>query len=209
VEKRTHSFSERAGVLATILGLMLTVAAFYPGDPDSDLGPESSTVKKVLLLHNKARAERGLGELRWSTSLETAATLHSKDCATRKKLTHDGSTGSEVINRTRSSGYRGNAVGENIAKTPDDYASNVFGLWMESSGHKSNILDRSWIDVGIAVEPDGDDYFYWTVVFGGGEPKEETVKKQVEKKDTKKEKPKDGPDPEKPKAEPKDDVRPR
>jgi uncharacterized protein YkwD len=119
---------------------------------------------EVTALVNQERAKAGCGAVRTDERLRTAARGHSADMAANNYFSHTALDGSSPGDRARRAGYT-QWIGENIAygyRTPAD----VMRGWMDSSGHRSNILNCSAraIGVGLAYSPNGTPY--WTQMFG-------------------------------------------
>ena len=104
--------------------------------------------KRSLDLHNRVRLSQGLGALCVHPALQRAARAHSADMIRRDYFAH-GSVGP----RLRSAGYAWRAYGENIAWGSGSRASadSIFTGWMNSSGHRRNILDGRFREVGIGA----------------------------------------------------------
>jgi uncharacterized protein YkwD len=120
----------------------------------------------VVLLMNAERTERGLAPLRVQSKLDAAAGAHSSDMADHNYFSHTGLDGSTVTARIKRQGYSPSTAGENIAAgygTPEA----VVEAWMNSSGHRANILGTSYTDVGagFAYNAASDYGSYWTAVF--------------------------------------------
>ena len=113
--------------------------------------------RATLCLLNQTRERRGLPRLRLDARLSEAAERHSQDMVRRGYFAHDSLTGASFVDRVRRSGYlrsaRSWAVGENLAwgsgarGTPEQ----ILKAWMNSSGHRANILQRRFREVGIGV----------------------------------------------------------
>ena len=104
--------------------------------------------KRSLDLHNSARKSQGLGALCVHPALQRAARAHSADMINRDYFSH-GSIGP----RLKSYGYNWRTYGENIARgsgSPGS-ANSIFTRWMNSSVHRSNILDGRFREVGIGA----------------------------------------------------------
>ncbi|MGN9907250.1 CAP domain-containing protein [Phytohabitans sp. LJ34] len=125
---------------------------------------QSADENKVVEITNQERAAAGCGAVKVNTKLAAAARLHSQDQAEHNKMSHTGSDGSSPWQRSERAGYT-NAIGENVAmgyRTP----AAVMDGWMNSDGHRANILNCSAkaIGVGLAYASDGSPY--WTQMFG-------------------------------------------
>ncbi|MDG4829527.1 CAP domain-containing protein [Solwaraspora sp. WMMD1047] len=119
---------------------------------------------QVIELVNRERTANGCGTVQSNNQLATASRLHSEDQAETENMSHTGSDGSSPWDRAERAGYR-RAIGENVAagyRTP----AAVMEGWMNSPGHRANILncDAKAIGVGIAAAADGT--LYWTQMFG-------------------------------------------
>lgn len=120
---------------------------------------------EVLALVNRERQRDGCTVmLRTDDRLHTAARGHSVDMAAHNTMSHTGSDGSSPWQRAERAGYR-SAMAENVAYGYRSPASVMAG-WMESDGHKRNILNcaAKAIGVGLAYSRDGTPY--WTQLFG-------------------------------------------
>jgi uncharacterized protein YkwD len=106
---------------------------------------------EIFRLTNQERANHGVPAFAWSDAIGRAARNHSQDMAINDMLGHTGSDGSSVETRLRREGVSGfNIAGENAfmssgGATP---ASRVQG-WMDSPGHRSNILNRRLTHMGV------------------------------------------------------------
>jgi uncharacterized protein YkwD len=119
---------------------------------------------QVIELVNRERTANGCGTVQSNSQLATASRLHSEDQAETENMSHTGSDGSSPWDRAERAGYQ-RAIGENVAagyRTP----AAVMEGWMNSPGHRANILncDAKAIGVGVAAAADGT--LYWTQMFG-------------------------------------------
>lgn len=120
---------------------------------------------KLVEAHNKAREAQGLPPLVQSPALTKAAQIHSDDMARTGRMSHTGSDGSSPFQRMEKAGYRYGYAGENVAYGQVDVPA-VMKAWMNSSGHRSNILSRNYKELGVAVANGRDGRPYWTATFG-------------------------------------------
>ena len=104
---------------------------------------------------NTQRAGKGLGRLRVSAVLGTAAAAHACDMAGRGFFAHNGPGGPSFQARLKRAGYRFSAAVENIAKSRSASAGTAEGIWRKSPAHWGNILNGSIHDIGVAVATDG------------------------------------------------------
>ena len=118
----------------------------------------------MVALVNTARAAAGCGPVSAESRLATAAARHSADMVNRDFFDHVTPDGVTVGTRVTSAGYEWSAVGENIAfgqRTPPE----VMDAWMNSAGHRANILNCRYRHLGVGIAYDGRTP-YWTQDFG-------------------------------------------
>ncbi|MEV7414484.1 sigma-70 family RNA polymerase sigma factor [Streptomyces sp. NPDC089919] len=123
----------------------------------------SGTARKVIDLVNAERAKAGCGPLTSNSLLTKAAQGHSDDMAARNFFDHTNPDGKNPGDRITAAGYRWSTYGENIAMGQRT-AADVMDAWMNSSGHRANILNCSFKEIGIGIHSGGGPY--WTQVFG-------------------------------------------
>ncbi len=125
---------------------------------------------EVIRLTNLERTNRGLPPLRRSDDLTIAARAHNQDMIDNDFFSHTGSDGSSPPVRACREGYQpygwGDCyVGENIAAGYSTPASVVTG-WMNSQGHKDNILNAKYREIGLGHSTGGSWGNYWTMALG-------------------------------------------
>jgi len=120
---------------------------------------------KMLCLVNKQRTSNGLKPLGMSQQLENASKEHSEDQARMGSMTHDGSDGSSPGDRVERAGYNWRSVAENVAYGYGD-EEECMKEWMNSAGHRENILGRDYTHFGSAAAYAGSTPYY-TQDFGG------------------------------------------
>jgi len=121
----------------------------------------------VIDLVNAERAAVGLHPFNYNSNLAAAARDHSEDMGWQDYFSHTGLDGSSPADRVTAAGYSYNRLGENIAAgqpTPEI----VVDAWMASPGHKANILDPDFCDIGVGYAYVADSTYrhYWTQNFG-------------------------------------------
>lgn len=116
-------------------------------------GSTSKTVlkaweKEILDLTNSFRARNGLSALSWSDAAGTSARLHSEDMANNNYFNHTGLDGSTPGDRMKAQGISYRSNGENII---GGYGNALFSSngWMNSSGHRSNMLNKGFTYLGV------------------------------------------------------------
>jgi uncharacterized protein YkwD len=133
---------------------------------------ERVVVRSTLCLLNAERRRHGLRALRLNERLTRAARGHSRDMARHGYFDHTSRSGSSFVDRIRRSGYLTGArrwkVAENIAWGTDWLASPraITKAWMDSPGHRANILDGSYREIGIGVATRSGPRAIYTTDFG-------------------------------------------
>ena len=111
---------------------------------------------------NAERTKRGLIALTVNDQLNRAAQGHSDDMARNNCFSHIGSDGSDSGQRIQRTGYGARVWGENIAAGYPDAAA-VLAAWLESDGHRANILNPDFREIGIgySINPQSTYGTYW------------------------------------------------
>ncbi|MEU5688361.1 RNA polymerase [Streptomyces venezuelae] len=137
-----------------------------PKAPDPDPAPQqpSGTAEQVVALVNNERAKAGCGPVRSNSKLASAAAKHSADMAARDYFDHTSPDGTDPGDRITAAGYRWSTYGENIARGQQTPAS-VMDSWMKSPGHKANILNCDFKELGVGIH-NGSGGPWWTQAFG-------------------------------------------
>jgi len=164
------------GAEAMIAGLACTLClAVFPAPQDASKAAAASREapdaaeadrlnRRLLEAHNKVRAEDERPPLAIDAKLTEAARRHAADMAEHEKMSHDGSDGSTPDERVKRAGYHFIRTAENVAEGQQD-VDQVLEAWMNSPGHKANILGPySQMGAGRAIDDSGAPY--WCVCFG-------------------------------------------
>ena len=122
---------------------------------------DTSLAGQIVSLVNNERADAGCDPVTEEPHLDTAAQKHSDDMSARDYFSHDTPEGVHFDERIRDAGYSKPGA-ENIAKGATS-AAQVMEMWMNSSGHRANILNCSLTKLGVGVTKSG---WYWTQDFG-------------------------------------------
>lgn len=124
----------------------------------------TTTTAQVVALANKERGAAGCGPLKEDAQLTDAAQRHSDDMAARDFFEHTNPDGAGPGQRVTDAGYHWSTYGENIARGQQTPAS-LMESWMNSPGHRANILNCDFKDIGIGIHqgPGGP---WWTQDFG-------------------------------------------
>ena len=129
-------------------------------------GTTDPAAAEVVRLVNVARAGAGCRALRVDVHLTAAARLHSEDMARRNYFSHTSLDGRSPWDRIRAQGYAYGSA-ENIAAGQRTPAA-VMTAWMNSPGHRANILNCSSAAIGVGIGRSSDSTYgiYWTQDFG-------------------------------------------
>lgn len=110
--------------------------------------------QQVFDLTNAIRYRNNLGQLTWNEEAANVARGHSVDMLTNHYFSHtSATTGSTLGDRMKSSGVRYKITGENIAMGYSDSIEAHEG-WMNSLGHRQNILNGEYKTLGVGVKED-------------------------------------------------------
>nr|WP_221377201.1 CAP domain-containing protein [Actinoplanes polyasparticus] len=127
-------------------------------------GGSTSTVTEVIRLVNVERKAAGCGSLAGESRLHRAAQKHSERQADQDSMSHQLPGEASMGDRVTAEGYRWGGVAENVAagyRTPAD----VMDGWMNSPGHKANILNCGYKHIGVGLAKSGKGTQYWTQNF--------------------------------------------
>ncbi|MFE0679986.1 sigma-70 family RNA polymerase sigma factor [Streptomyces sp. NPDC058961] len=130
---------------------------------DADHGTPAA-VQQVLDLVNSERGKAGCSALTSNPKLYDAALKHSENMAAQNFFDHTDPSGAGPGERITAAGYQWSAYGENIARGQADAAA-VMDSWMNSPGHRANILNCGFKEIGIGVHY-GSGGPWWTQDFG-------------------------------------------
>jgi uncharacterized protein YkwD len=114
---------------------------------------QKQAAKATLCLLNKQRQAHGLKKLRENERLDRASQHHANDMSRRNYFAHGDFVGRIRAARYLSGANRGYTLGENIAWGSWDYATpkNIVIAWMHSPGHRANILNGRFHEIGLGV----------------------------------------------------------
>ena len=124
----------------------------------------SDMEKSVLSLVNKVRSENGLNPLSWADDLANVARAHSKDMIDRNFFSHTNPDGLSPFDRLKNNGISYKSAAENIAYGQKT-AEAVMEAWMNSAGHRANILSKNVTEIGVGAVKNQNGTIYWTQVF--------------------------------------------
>lgn len=138
----------------------------YPGQILTIPTTDSSVLsfeKEVVRLVNEIRAQNGLRELTYNWELSRVARYKSQDMKDNKYFSHTSPVYGTPFQMMKNFGITYRSAGENIARGQRSPQA-VVNAWMNSSGHRANILNASFTQIGVGYVADGN---YWTQMFIG------------------------------------------
>jgi len=152
--------------------LVLAVGCASPATP-TEASPEASDgagggmTGSIVQLTNAERSKAGMAPLRASMTLMQAAQIQAEQMARLGRLEHElsGAKYPTPSDRLAAVGYRWQTYGENIAMGQSNAAA-VLDSWMHSSGHRANILNGRFQEIGIGYARDSAGRPYYVQVFG-------------------------------------------
>jgi uncharacterized protein YkwD len=121
---------------------------------------------EVIRLTNVERGKAGCGSVKLNTKLRTAMRLHVQELGTHGDLyiSHVSDDGRSFVDRAKAQGYDAPG-GENVARGQRD-AADVMNSWMNSEGHRANILNCSFKAIGVGAVKGVDGTIVWGQIFG-------------------------------------------
>ena len=131
-------------------------------DAPEESGGVQEAAEAVTSLVNAARQDAGLSELELDADLCAAAQARAQEIA--QSFSHTRPDGSSCFTILEEFGISYRAAGENIAmgqRTPEE----VMDGWMNSSGHRANILNGTFTSIGVGYYVDGAGAAHWVQIF--------------------------------------------
>ena len=164
----SKAFHQRLGAygLTAVLGITGAGAVLRQCNPaprPQAVAGAPLPIGDMLSSVNAYRAQNGLPRLAENWNLDMAAIDHSTDMAQRRAMSHTGYNGSNAGQRISANGYRARAWGENVAAGQPNVGA-VMNAWMNSAGHRANILNPAFTEVGFAAVTASNGTIYWTMV---------------------------------------------
>ncbi|PWL19212.1 CAP domain-containing protein [Falsochrobactrum shanghaiense] len=147
----------RRGFLG-LAGVTLAISALPPAFAQAASDPTQ--------LFNRIRKAHGLPLMATDARLEEAALYQARRMASHGKISHSVGWGNGFVARLKKAGIRGPAA-ENLASGQSDTDA-AFDAWMQSPGHRKNMLDPTFAHYGLAwaTPEDKPRYIYWAMVLG-------------------------------------------
>lgn len=129
-----------------------------------EAAPLGSLETEVTRLINIERANRGLAALTTNWELSRTARYKSQDMVNKGYFSHTSPTYGSPFTMMQNFGLKFSAAGENIAYGQRT-AREVVTAWMNSPGHKANILSTAYTHTGVGAAKKADGTLYWTQMF--------------------------------------------
>ncbi|MBO5112581.1 MAG: hypothetical protein J6C12_04450 [Lachnospiraceae bacterium] len=133
-----------------------------PGEDNSEESVQESLAHQVVRLVNEERAKAGLPALAIDVNTEAAALVRAKEI--KQSFSHTRPNGTQFATALKEQGVNYRGAGENIAwgqRTPKA----VMQAWMNSDGHRANILNPKFTKIGVGHYQDANGTNYWTQLF--------------------------------------------
>ena len=164
-------FYSRAGwmLLAVILPATGANSAYpFSSHPAPHISLVQSTEAVIYIKVNEIRKKHGLPELTWASDVAEVARKHSEDMAVRDYFAHVNPEGEQVYDRLEKAGIVFTVSAENLFTSNEftEIAEESIRRWMESPGHRDNILNADVTETGVGVyKAAGDNNYYVTQEF--------------------------------------------
>ena len=141
----------RSGICSALLvpALVLVLAAPALRAQMSSQGNLTIAEQYLLIAANQERATRGLPALHLDPALSEASAVHAKEMAEHDDISHQFTGEPDLADRGSEAGVRFSLITENVGEAPT--SAIIHDLWMQSPGHRANLLDPEVNTIGIAV----------------------------------------------------------
>ena len=138
----------------------------YPGDKVT-IPKNADTIpieEEVIRLVNEERKKAGLSPLTKNWEVSRVARIKSQDMIENNYFAHNSPVYGTPFQMLKSFGISYRYAGENIAKGQTSSQA-VMNAWMNSSGHKANILNKNYTQIGVGLAKSQNGTYYWTQMF--------------------------------------------
>jgi uncharacterized protein YkwD len=151
-----------AGAAQAPDGTVIAVVLLLEEEPVRDLRAMESETEKAV---NRVRARHGLRALVPDPALIRVARAHSEDMVRRRYFDHEDPDGRRVAERVTAAGMSWSKVSENLAMNSgmDDPVARAVDGWMDSPGHRANILDSAVTHTGVGIAEEDGSYTFTQV----------------------------------------------
>ena len=160
-----HVLSHRVLALLSILAVTIKIAgvSMVAFSPATTAVAAPITTETIVSLANQARVQNGVGELKTSSLLAKAAQNKADDMLARQYFAHNTPDGETPWSFIKAVGYSYTTAGENLA-IDFTQAENMQAAWMNSPGHRANILNNNFTEIGIGIAKGTYDNHQTTIV---------------------------------------------
>jgi uncharacterized protein YkwD len=162
----------RQGFIALLTAMLSIVAGACGGNdpvpvPDALINHGDAALtageQEMINRHNTTRGDQGIAGLTANSLLNQIAQQQANYMADIGQYSHEDAGGGHVDDRATAAGYTWTSIGENVGTNMEAQA--LFDGWMNSEGHRNNILNAGFSEIGVGQATRGL-YQYWCVVFG-------------------------------------------
>lgn len=132
------------------------------GSTEENVPGEHAFIQEVVNLVNEERAKEGLPPLKIDIKVQAAAMVRAEEC--EKRFSHTRPDGSNFATALKEQNVSYRSAGENIAygqRTPEE----VMKAWMNSSGHRANIMNANYTTIGVGYYENSNGTDYWCQLF--------------------------------------------
>ncbi len=169
--------------IVTVIATLITASSIGPANAQRwrktrpvsppqqpvEVAQNADVQQQILTLVNLERKKANLQPLTLNSKLGQAAQSHTNDMVSKNYFSHTSPSGGTMTSRVKATGYVYSAIGENIAAGKNT-ANATMNQWMNSPGHRANILNPKYRELGVGYAPSNDQYrYYWTQVFGAAQ----------------------------------------
>lgn len=134
----------------TRIGLLLVLACVFPRSfLGQDVTSTTEMEQQILEWTNQERAKASAPPLKWNNRLALAARLHSDEMAKQKDLNHQLKGEPAFTERLSERGARFSSAAENVGYA--DSAEELQSGWMHSPGHRANLLNPAYTEMGVGI----------------------------------------------------------
>ncbi len=157
VTERVLATFESNQIVEPIQGLQERVKPFIPSVLSTAINKQTvtdeSTITPEAIVEatNAERIKAGVPPLQINSKLVASATIKTNDMITRQYFEHDSPSGKGVSDLGREVGYQYVVMGENLALGNFASSQDVVKAWMESPGHRANMLNPNYQEIGVSV----------------------------------------------------------
>ncbi|MEK7581482.1 MAG: CAP domain-containing protein [Patescibacteria group bacterium] len=154
VDGREHSAHALSVVALSVYFSVFVLSSvgfyFIKANAPQILGAVTFSADQIISLTNAKRAQNGLGAVTFNPLLAQAATQKASNMFSENYWAHNSPSGRTPWSFISAAGYKYVYAGENLARDFSD-ASSVVNAWMNSPSHRSNLLDKNFKEIGVAV----------------------------------------------------------